>query len=78
MLRTAKDLSEALSIPAHRTRYLISRLHLQPVQRAGTTRLFTDDALTALKRVLTARRSLGEAISGPTPMNIAAGAERTT
>jgi hypothetical protein len=56
-LLTTGLLATRLGLPLHRVLHILAtRPHIQPAARAGTLRLYTLDALDAVRREIDARR----------------------
>jgi len=58
-LLTIGDISNRIGIPQHRVAYAIKRYGVEPAQRAGMTRLWTEDCVeriaAAVRRCTTGR-----------------------
>lgn len=58
-----RDIADRLDEPFYRVRYAVAKHKIEPVQRVGIVRLFSEDQIPAVKAALAAT-SRGEVVSG--------------
>ncbi len=65
-LLSLTDIAKRLKIPFHRLRYVVAAANMQPVQRVGIVRLWSEDQMPEMKAALVKKPKKSQTAAAPT------------